>query len=158
MTHLQGVPDGDGVRVAIVSSRFNLMVTDRLIEGARETLIARGVAPEAIEVLSVPGAWELPAAASLAVARGCDAIVALACIIRGETAHFDHVSRAAVDGLARVQEATGVPIGLGVLTPDTLEQALARAGGAVGHAGRQAAEAALEMADLRRRVAADDPR
>ena len=144
------------MRVTIVSSRFNLMVTDLLVDGARETLIARGVDPESIDVLSVPGAWELPVAARLAVDRGCDAVVAVACVIRGETAHFDHVSRAAVDGLARVQESTGVPIGLGVLTPDTLEQALARAGGAVGHAGRQAAEAALEMADLRRRVASDD--
>lgn len=156
MTHYQGKSTGQGLRIAIVSSRFNLIVTERLVDGAREALIEHGVSADGIDVLSVPGAWELPAAAALAAARGYDAIVALACIIRGETAHFDHVSRAAVDGLARVQEDTGTPIGLGVLTPDTLAQALARAGGEVGHAGRQAAEAALELADLARRLPAAD--
>jgi 6,7-dimethyl-8-ribityllumazine synthase len=156
MTHYQGKPTGEGLRVAIVSSRFNLMVTERLVDGARETLVECGVSVDAIDVVSVPGAWELPAAASIAAANGYDAVVALACIIRGETAHFDHVSRVAVDGLARVQERTGVPIGLGVLTPDSLSQALARAGGEVGHAGRQAAEAAIEMADLARRLVPAD--
>jgi 6,7-dimethyl-8-ribityllumazine synthase len=152
MTYHQGKPTGEGLRVAIVSSRFNLIVTERLVDGAREALIEHGVSADGIDVLSVPGAWELPAAAALAAGGGYDAIVALACIIRGETAHFDHVSRAAVDGLARVQERSGIPIGLGVLTPDTLAQALARAGGEVGHAGRQAAEAALELVDLARRL------
>jgi 6,7-dimethyl-8-ribityllumazine synthase len=148
MTHYQGAPTGEGRRVCIVASRFNLMVTDRLVDGAREALRAGGVAEDAVDVVSVPGAWELPFAARSVAVRGYDAIVAVGCLIRGETAHFDHVSRAAVDGLLRVQEECGVPIGLGILTPDTLEQALARAGGKVGHAGIQAAEAALEMADL----------
>jgi 6,7-dimethyl-8-ribityllumazine synthase len=124
------------------------MVTDRLVDGAREALRAAGVADDAIDLVLVPGAWELPLVARVAATKGYDAIVALGCIIRGETAHFDHVGRAAIDGLARVQDESGVPIGLGILTPETLEQAMARAGGDVGHAGVQAAEAALEMASL----------
>ena len=91
-------------------------------------------------------------AAREAAAGGYDAIVALGCVIRGQTAHFDHVSRGACEGLARVQLDTGIPVGLGVLTPDTLEQAMARAGGELGNAGREAARAALRMADLRGRL------
>jgi 6,7-dimethyl-8-ribityllumazine synthase len=126
------------------------MVTDKLLEGARQTLLESGVSEENLDVVSVPGAWELPLAAHQMIARdpNYDAIVALGCVIRGETAHFDMVSRNAIDGLARVQVESGVPIGLGVLTPENLMQAIARAGGSVGHAGVQAAEAALEMANL----------
>lgn len=156
MTHYQGTVDGSGLRVCIVSSRFNLMVTDRLVDGARERLIEAGVDDASIDVVSVPGAWELPVAARRVATRGYDAIVAVGCVIRGETAHFDHISRAAMDGLARVQEETGIPVGLGILTPDTLEQALARAGGEVGHAGVQAAEAALELVSLGARLSADE--
>lgn len=157
MTHYQGTPTGEGRRVCIVASRFNLMVTDRLVDGARDALQAQGVEADAIDVVLVPGAWELPLAARSVASRGYDAIVAVGCLIRGETAHFDHVSRAAVDGLLRVQVDSGIPIGLGILTPDTLQQALARAGGDVGHAGIQAAEAALEMADLVQRLGHDGP-
>ncbi|MDH3733134.1 MAG: 6,7-dimethyl-8-ribityllumazine synthase [Gemmatimonadota bacterium] len=156
MTHFQSAPDGNGLRVCILASRFNLMVTDRLVDGAREALLSAGVADSAIDVVSVPGAWELPLAALAATTRGYDAIVAVGCIIRGQTAHFEHLGRAAVDGLARVQEDTGVPIGLGILTPEDLQQALARAGGEVGHAGTQAAEAALEQAALLARLRRDD--
>ena len=124
------------------------MVTDRLLEGARDRLLEAGVDPDHIDVISVPGAWELPLAACAAATGRYDAIVALGCVIRGETAHFDHIGRAAVDGLQRLQLESRVPIGLGILTPNSLEQALARAGGPVGHAGIQAAEAALEAADL----------
>ena len=131
-----------------MTSRFNPMVTDRLLEGARDRLLEAGVDADHIDVISVPGAWELPLAARAAATRGYDAIVALGCVIRGETAHFDHIGRAAMDGLQRLQLESGVPVGLGILTPDSLEQALARAGGPVGHAGIQAAEAALEAADL----------
>lgn len=152
MTEYQGTSTGRGRRVCIVASRFNLIVTDRLVSGARRTLVDRGVDPDDIDLVLVPGAWELPVAARAATRRGYDAIVAIGCIIRGETAHFDHVSRSAMDGLAAVEAESGIPIGLGILTPDTLEQALARAGGAVGHAGVQAAEAALEMADLFERL------
>lgn len=148
MTEYRGTSTGRGRRVCVVASRFNLMVTERLLDGALAALAERGVAESDVDVVRVPGAWELPVAAGLATARGYDAIVALGCIIRGETPHFDHVSRAALDGLRHVQATTGVPIGLGVLTTEDLPQALDRSGGDVGHAGVQAVEAALEMADL----------
>jgi len=148
MTEFRGSRDGAGRRFCIIASRFNLIVTDRLVDGARKALSDAGVAADDIDVVWVPGAWELPPAARAAAHRAYDAIIAIGCIIRGETAHFDHVGRGAVDGLAAVQADTGVPVALGILTPDTLEQALARAGGAVGHAGVQAAEAAVEMASL----------
>ena len=148
MTEFQGTPNGTGRRVCVIASRFNVMVTERLLEGALETLVESGVSPEAIDVVRVPGAWEVPVAAAAAAERGYHAMVAIGCVIRGETAHFDRVSRAAVDGLMRLQQATRIPIGLAILTPDNLTQALARAGGEVGHAGVQAAEAALEMAEL----------
>ena len=104
-------------------------------------------------MLSVPGAWELPLAARLAADRGAyAAIVALGCVIRGETSHFDFVAGPAANGLARVAEETRVPVALGLLTTDDLGQALARAGGRLGNKGWDAAEAALEMADLARRL------
>ncbi len=155
MTEFQGEASGAGLRVCVLISRFNLIVTDRLLDGARKTLIDCGVSEDHVDVIWVPGAWELPAAAMAAADVAYDAMLALGCIIRGETAHFDHVGRAAVDGLARVQLQTGIPIGLGILTPEDLEQAMARSGGKVGHAGVQAAEAALEMANLRARLRAD---
>ena len=149
MTEILGSPNGAGRRVCVIASQFNVMVTERLLEGALNTLLERGVSRESIDVVRVPGAWELPvAAAGATAAGGYDAIVAVGCVIRGETEHFERVSRAAVDGLMKVQNDTGIPIGLGVLTPHDLKQALARAGGEVGHAGVQAAEAALEMAEV----------
>jgi len=150
MTEYQGRSTGRGRRVCVVASRFNLMVTERLVDGALVALAERGVAETDVDVIRVPGAWELPVAARLATERGYDAIVALGCVIRGETPHFEQVSRAALDGLRHVQSTTGVPIGLGVLTTEDLPQALDRSGGDVGHAGVQAVEAALEMADLAR--------
>ena len=146
---------GVGRRVCIIVSRFNQIITERLLEGARETLLERGVTEGDLDVVHVPGAWELPLAARGAAACGYDAIVALGCVIRGETAHFEHVSRAAVDGLLRVQLDTGIPIGLGILSPENMVQAMARSGGEVGHAGVQAAEGALEMADLRGRLSVE---
>ncbi len=148
MTEFEGTSAGRGRRVCIVASRFNLMVTERLLEGALATLERRGVRADEVDIVRVPGAWELPLAAQAVATRGYDAIVALGCVIRGGTPHFEFVSRAALDGLRAVQLATGVPIGLGVLTTDDLAQALARSGGEVGHAGAQAVDAALEMADL----------
>ena len=145
---VEGVAAGSGRRVCVIVSRFNAAVTDRLLEGAVRTLVERGVAEADLDIVSVPGAWELPLAARHAAARGYEAIIALGCVIRGETAHFEHVGRGACEGLARVQLDTGVPVGLGVLTPHTLEQAWARAGGALGNAGVEAARAALEMASL----------
>lgn len=153
MAELQGVPRGAGTRVAIVMSRFNGQVTSRLLSGAIACLTHHGVREEDVDVLSVPGAWELPLAARLAADRGAyAAIVALGCVIRGETSHFDFVAGPAANGLARVAEETRVPVALGLLTTDDLGQALARAGGRLGNKGWDAAEAALEMADLARRL------
>ena len=151
-TSFEGEADGAGRRVCVIVSRFNSAATERLLEGAVGALTALGVVEEDLDLVFVPGAWELPLAAREAAARGYDAIVALGCVIRGETAHFDHVSRGACEGLARVQMDTGIPVGMGVLTPDTLEQAMARSGGELGNAGREAARAALQMADLRVRL------
>lgn len=133
------------------------MVTDRLVEGAREELCRRGVAEASLDIIRVPGAWEIPVAAARAANGPYDAIVALGCVIRGETSHYEHICTAVTDGLARVQARTGTPIALGVLTTESLEQALARAGGEVGHLGVQAAEAALEMCDLFSRMEQTEP-
>jgi 6,7-dimethyl-8-ribityllumazine synthase len=145
-----GVPDGlssGGLRLAIVASRFNGAIVDRLVEGALEAFRATGTPPEKVTLVRVPGAFELPlAAARLAGAH--DAVVGLGCVIRGETAHYEHVARVAADGLARVQLDSGVPVGFGVLTTDTVEQAQARAGGQEGNLGFSAAMAVVEMAQL----------
>lgn len=149
----QGMPDGSGTRLAVVMSRFNEQVTSRLLAGALACLERHGVAREDVDVVSVPGAWELPLAVRLAADRGgYSAIVALGCVIRGETSHFDFVAGPAADGLARVAEETRIPVSLGLLTTEDLGQALARAGGRLGNKGWDAAEAALEMADLARRL------
>lgn len=152
MTEFRGEPMGAGRRVLIVASRFNTMVTERLVEGALRTLRERGVEEGSIDLVRVPGAWELSGAVRAAGRRGYDAVVALGAVIRGETPHFEHVCRAAIDGLAAAEAELGIPVGLGVLTTEDLGQALARAGGEVGDAGAQAAEAALEMAELRDRL------
>ncbi len=144
----QGQANGAGRRICIVVSRFNAMVTDRLVDGAREELLRRGVAEASVDLIRVPGAWEIPVAAARAAKGPYDSIVALGCVIRGETSHYEHICTAVTEALTRIQLQTGVPIALGVLTTESLEQAFARAGGEVGHLGAQAAEAALEMCDL----------
>jgi 6,7-dimethyl-8-ribityllumazine synthase len=145
---IRGKPDGAGRRFAIVVSRFNAAVTDRLLAGARSCLLQHGVSEAAIDVVSVPGAWELPLAAQAAATRGYAAIIALGCVIRGETPHFDYVAGAAAQGLERVSLEAGLPVAFGVLTTDNAQQALARAGGRAGNKGWDAAMVALEMADL----------
>ncbi len=150
---VEGRPQGAGRSIAIVASRFNDVVTERLVDGARAALLEHGVADDDVTVYRVPGAWELPLAVSKVAATGrYDAVVAVGCVIRGETPHFDYVAGEASRGLARAALDHGVPLGFGVLTTDTAEQALARAGGDVGNKGAEAAEAALEMADLFRRI------
>lgn len=129
----------------ILTAQFNALVTERLAAGAREALLRAGIPEEQIENATVSGAWELPPVAAAAARSGrYAAIVACGAVIRGETPHFDHVARAAVDGLARVQLDALVPVGLALLTTDTLEQALNRAGGKAGNKGGEAALAALE--------------
>lgn len=142
-------------RIGIVVSRFNELVTERLLAGARSCLVDHGVADADIEVAWVPGAWELPLAAQRLIrSRQCAAVIALGCVIRGDTPHFDFVAGAAATGLASVSTGHDVPVAFGVLTTDTLEQALARAGGKAGNKGWEAGLAVLEMLDLARSLEA----
>ncbi|HVS65842.1 MAG TPA: 6,7-dimethyl-8-ribityllumazine synthase [Thermoanaerobaculia bacterium] len=146
--------DGAGKRVAIVSARFHGEIVERLYEGALEILVRHGVASRDLERVQVPGAWELPLALQWLAERGSyDLMVALGVVIRGDTPHFDYVCGCCADGIQRVTLDHAVPIGFGVLTCDTREQALARAGGAAGNKGWEAAQAALEMALLREGLA-----
>ena len=140
-----------GCRVVIVASRFNRDIVDRLLSGALDALEETGTGRDEVRVVRVPGAFELPLAARrLADSGEYDAVVGLGCVIRGETPHFEHISRAAADGLERVSLDSGVPVGFGVLTTDTVDQALARSGGGVGNRGYDAAIAAIEMVQLLR--------
>ncbi len=143
------LPDAAGRRFCLVVSRYHASVTGKLEEGARRELLALGAAEDMIEVVRVPGAWELPWAARRASAtRRFDAVVAIGCVIRGETPHFDYVCRGATDGLASLAAEGGVAVGFGLLTCDTTRQAEARAGGAVGNKGAEAARAAAELCEL----------
>ena len=143
--------DGTGLRFGIAVSRFNALVTEPLLEGARAFLLQHGV--EAIDVVRVPGSWELPLVMRwMADAGRFDALVALGCVIRGGTPHFEYVSGEMAKGLGAAQNEHRIPIGFGVLTTDTLEQALERAGSKMGNKGWEAAAASLEMALLRRRL------
>ena len=145
----RGSLDGRGRRVAIVAGRFNEYVTKHLVDGCLDTLEAHGVSRDRVDLVWVPGAFEIPTAARRLAKRGdVDAIIALGCVIRGETPHFDHVCRETAKGIAEVGRRTGVPTIFGVLTVETLEQAIERAGTKLGNKGREAAEAAIEMANL----------
>ncbi|HET9249106.1 MAG TPA: 6,7-dimethyl-8-ribityllumazine synthase [Actinomycetota bacterium] len=149
MTELRGDLHARGRRIAIVVARFNELVTRKLLDGALEGLGAHGVAPQDVEVVWVPGAFELPLVARrLAGSHVFDAVVCLGAVIRGETTHFEHVAGQAAAGIREAAEATGVPVTFGVLTTETFEQALDRAGGKHGNKGWDAATAAIEMASL----------
>lgn len=149
MTTFEGGFDGRGLRIAVVTARFNDLVTTELLRGCRDALRRHGVRAEDVDTSEVPGARELPVAArALAKTGRYDAIVALGCVIRGETAHFDWVAGEASDGLGRVATDTGVPVAFGVLTTEDLEQALQRAGGKHGNAGWEAALTAIETANV----------
>ena len=149
MTTFEGAPAGGGRRIAVVAARFNEMVTARLVEGAREGLRSAGVADEDVDVAWVPGAFEIPLVARRLAASGdYDAVVCLGAVIRGDTAHFELVAEEAARGIGEVARATGVPVIFEVLATEDLAQAEARAGGAHGNKGWEAARAALEMAAL----------
>lgn len=149
MTDHRGRLRGEGLRVAVVTSRFNDMVTDRLRAGCLDGLARMGVDPASVTRAEVPGALELPLAAQRLAASGDhDAVVCLGAVIRGATDHHVHVGGQCAAGLARVQLDTGIPVVFGVLTADTLEQALERSGGKLGNKGADAAATAVEMADL----------
>lgn len=153
---LAGTFDGTGLRIAVVTARFNEVVTDRLAEGCRDALVRHGVAPDDIIWAEVPGARELPVACKALAAEGRHAaVIALGCIIRGETEHFELVAYEASRGLGQAAVDTGVPIIFGVLATDTLEQAFDRAGGKMGNAGWNAATSAIEMASVLEQIAKD---
>lgn len=150
---IEGRLAGAGKRFAIVASRFNGAVVERLVSGAVDCLTRHGVEDGAIRVVRVPGAWELPVAAqALAAAGGIDALVALGVVVRGETPHFDFICSQASAGLNRVSLDHNLPVGFGLLTCDTPSQAQERAGGKGGNKGWEAALAALETADLLARL------
>jgi 6,7-dimethyl-8-ribityllumazine synthase len=137
------------MRVAIVVSRFNDFVTGRLLDGARTALADAGLAADAIEVLHVPGAFEIPMAAQrVAEAGKVDAVICLGCLIRGETPHFEYIASACAHGITAAAASTGVPMSFGVLTTNSAEEALERAAPGPANKGREAAEAAVEMARL----------
>ncbi len=149
----EGGVQGQGMRMAVVASRFNPEVTDRLLDGARDGLVDHGVDPASITVVTVPGAFELPLAAHRLASSGeVDAVVCVGAVIRGETDHYTHVATQCAAGLQRAQLDTGVPVVFGVLTTDTVEDALERAGGKYGNKGAEAAAAAIEMVDLLRQL------
>jgi len=149
VTEFRGETRAQGRRIAVVVARFNVIVTRRLLDGAIEGLRAHGVADADVDVAWVPGAFELPVVARRLAASGTyDSVICLGAVIRGETSHFDHVAGQAANGIREAAVATGVPVVFGVLTTETLEQAMARAGGDHGNKGWDAAAAALEMASL----------
>jgi len=136
-------------RYAIIASRWNPRITDVLVAGARQSLAGNGVGEDAVDVVRVPGAWEIPVAAARLAGRGRHAaIIALGCVIRGDTRHYEHVADRCAEGLMRVQLDTGVPVLNGVLAVERIEDAEARAGGSHGNKGEEAALAAVEMAQL----------
>jgi 6,7-dimethyl-8-ribityllumazine synthase len=149
----EGNLDASGLKFAVVLARFNSFITDRLLAGALDALKRSGATPENIEIVKVPGSWELPLTAKiLAATNRYAAIIALGAVIRGETPHFDQVANQASSGLAAVALETRVPVAFGVLTTNTVEQAIDRAGGKSGNKGYDAAITAIEMADLIRRL------
>ncbi|RPI10591.1 MAG: 6,7-dimethyl-8-ribityllumazine synthase [Actinobacteria bacterium] len=153
MTTYEGKLRGDGLRVALVCARFNDFITDRLLAGARDGLLRHGVDEASITVVWVPGAFELPLVAKRLGGSGeYDAVIALGAVIRGATGHYDHVAGQAAAGLARAALDTGVPVVFGVLTTDTIEQAIERAGTKAGNKGFEAASTAIELADLMRQL------
>ena len=157
MAEFNGVPNGDGRRYAVLASRFNNTITSKLADGAMEALVRHGAASEDIDLVWVPGAWELPfAARRLAQTERYNALVVVGAVIRGDTPHFDYICTEASRGLADASSDYEIPIGFGLLTTDTMEQAEARAGGEHGNKGWDAAIAALEMSDLFERLDGSD--
>ncbi len=151
MTIYEGMLVGNGLRIAIVVSRWNELITNRLLDGARDALRRHGVAEEHIDIAWVPGSFEIPLVCRRLAERGrYDAIIALGAVIRGATSHYEHVAGAVSSGIAQVSLQTGVPCIFGVITTENIEQAIERAGTKAGNKGFEAAIAAIEMATLLR--------
>ncbi len=149
----EGKPDPGGARFAVAVSRYNETITQRLLDGAIQTLRDHGVVDDAIDVVWVPGAWELPLVVQrLAASNRYAAVLCLGAVIRGETTHDQHINRQVSLSLGQTALATGVPVLFGVLTCNSLEQAIHRSGGNVGNKGNECAQAALEMVNLLKRL------
>jgi 6,7-dimethyl-8-ribityllumazine synthase len=152
---VEGDLSAAGMKFAVVVARWNAVITERLLDGALDALMRSGAGRADIEVIRVPGAWELPAAARTVANRGhVDAIIPLGCLLRGETAHYEAIYNEVARGIGQSQQETGIPHSFGVLTCETLEQALNRAGIKAGNKGFEAAVAAIEMVSLRRKLMA----
>jgi len=149
---IEGDLQGQGLKVAIVVSRFNSFITDRLMEGALDALKRHGVDEKDVSVVKVPGSFELPLGVRKAAKGKVDAVVALGALIRGGTPHFDYLCAEVTKGIAQVTLDSGVPVAFGVLTTDTVEQAIERAGAKSGNKGFEAALSAIEMAKLLRQM------
>lgn len=148
-THLEGDFVADGQTIAVVVARFNEHITEKLLDGALDTLERHGVDPDDVTVVRVPGSWEIPVAAKKCAGSGdYDAVVCLGAVICGETPHFDYVCSGVTTGTMQASVETEVPTTFGILTTDTVDQAVARAGSKAGNKGREAAEAAIEMVNV----------
>lgn len=149
MAEFAGMPTGEGRRFAVLASRFNESIVQKLVDGAMDALVRHGARSDDVDLVWVPGAWELPfAARRLLASERYDAIVALGAVIRGDTPHFDYVAGECAKGLAKAALDSGVPVAFGVLTTDSIEQAIERSGTKAGNKGADAAMAALEMVNL----------
>jgi 6,7-dimethyl-8-ribityllumazine synthase len=148
----------DSARFVIVATRWNEFIVDRLVEGAIDSLRRHGVDDERITLVKVPGAFEIPVACKQIIdAGGVDAILALGCVIRGATAHFEYVAGSATSGCSQLAVSSGIPVVFGVLTTDTIEQAVERAGTKAGNKGSESATVAIEMVSLKAAIAASSP-
>ena len=147
--------DASGLRFAIVASRFNEFITNRLLDGARDALIRHNAAEKDLHLVWIPGSWELPITANVLARSGkYNAVICLGCVVRGQTTHHVYVANEAAKGLAQVALDTGIPIGFGLLTTDTIEQAIERAGAKSGNKGADAALSAVETVNVLREIGA----
>jgi len=150
---VQGKLDAKGLKVSVIASRFNDFITDRLIDGAVDCLVRHGAQEDQITVYRVPGSFELPLASKKVVSAGnVDAVICLGALIRGQTPHFDFIASEVTKGIAQISLDSGVPVTFGVITADSLEQAVDRAGAKVGNKGFEAASGAIEMVNLLREL------
>lgn len=149
MNELQKTMNGENLKIAIVTAEFNDFITDRLLDGAHKTLLKHGVKDDNIDLVYVPGAFELPLTAkTLAETKKYDSVITLGCLIRGSTTHYDYVCNEAAKGISHAGLSTGVPVIFGVITTENIEQAIDRAGAKVGNKGSEAAVTAIEMAGV----------
>ena len=153
MSQFEGVLLGKGLKFGVVISRFNEFITQKLLEGARDALLRHGVSPDDIDIAWVPGSFEIPLVAlRLARTKKYDAVICLGAVVRGATPHFEYIAAEVIKGIAKVGLDTGLPISYGVITADTLEQAIERAGTKAGNRGFDAAVDAIEMANLLKNI------